>query len=184
MTPMTDEAELIAIGLIEKPFGVKGEVRVRSLSDVPGRLEGLTDVTLVAASGRALLTAVTHVRKQGGSYVLGFDAFSSPEEAAAFRGALVKIPRGEAPPLPAGQYYEFELVGMTVVEETGRLLGTLEEVLEAGSSHVFVVRRAGRETLIPALRQVVASVDLQSRTMTVRLIPGMEEEENADADAV
>ena len=58
---MADTAELIAIGMIEKPFGVKGEVRVRSLSDVPGRLEGLKDVTLVAASGRALVTAVTVV---------------------------------------------------------------------------------------------------------------------------
>lgn len=181
---MAVAAELIAIGMIEKPFGVKGEVRVRSLSDVPGRLEGLKDVTLVAASGRALVTAVTRVRKQGGSYVLGFDAFSTPEEAAEFRGAFLKIPRGESPPLPAGQYFEYELVGMTVVEESGRPLGTLEEVLETGSSHVFVVRGAGRETLIPALRQMVASVDLQSRTMTVRLIPGMGDDEDANADAV
>ena len=181
---MADTAELIAVGMIVKPFGVKGEVRVRSLSDVPGRLEGLKDVTLVAASGRALVTAVTRVRKQGGAYVIGFDAFSTPEEAAAFRGGFVKIPRGEAPPLPEGQYYEYELVGLTVVEETGRVLGTLDEVLETGSGHVFVVRRAERETLIPALRQVVASVDPQARTMTVRLLPGMGNEEDADADAV
>ena len=181
---MADAAELIAIGMIEKPFGVKGEVRVRSLSDVPGRFEGLKDVTLVAPSGRALVTVVNRVRGHGGSYVLGFDAFSSPEEAAAFRGALVKISRGAAPPLPAGQYYEYELVGMTVVAETGRVLGTLEEVLETGSNHVFVVRRDGREILIPGLKQMVASVDLESRTMTVRLIPGMVDDEHADADAV
>jgi len=165
---MADAAELIAIGLIEKPFGVKGEVRVRSLSDVPGRFEGLKDVTLVAPSGRALVTVVNRVRGHGGSYVLGFDAIS----------------RGAAPPLPAGQYYEYELVGMTVVAETGRVLGTLEEVFETGSNHVFVVRREGRELLIPGLRQVVASVDLQTRTMTVRLIPGMVDDENANADAV
>ncbi|MGH7428392.1 MAG: ribosome maturation factor RimM [Candidatus Methylomirabilaceae bacterium] len=170
--------------MIEKPFGVKGEVRVRSLSDVPGRFEGLKDVTLVAPSGRSLVTVVNRVREHSGSYLLGFDAFSTPEEAAEFRGAFVKISRGAAPPLPAGQYYEFELVGMTVVTETGRLLGTLEEVLETGSNHVFVVRREGREILIPGLRQVVTSVDLQRRTMTVRLIPGMGEDEHANADAV
>ena len=50
MTSMADAAELIAIGMIEKPFGVRGEVRVKSLSDVPWRFEGLKDVTLVAAS--------------------------------------------------------------------------------------------------------------------------------------
>ena len=72
----------------------------------------------------------------------------------------------------------------TALAETGRVLGTLEEVFETGSNHVFVVRREGRELLIPGLRQVVVSVDLQSRTMTVRLIPGMVDDENANADAV
>ena len=100
---MTETAELVAIGKIEKPFGVKGEVRVRSLSDVPGRFEGLTQVTLVAPSGRALVAGVTRVRADGNSYVLGFDAFTTPEEAAVFRGWLIKIPRDLSPPLPAGQ---------------------------------------------------------------------------------
>lgn len=172
---MADSAELIAIGKIEKLFGVRGEVRVRSLSDVPGRFEGLTQVTLVAPSGRALVTGVTRVRANGNSYVLGFDAFTTPEEAAVFRGGLIKIPRGQAPPLPAGQYYEFDLIGMTVVDRAGQLLGTLEEVLETASNHVFVVRREGREILIPAIKHAVASVDVENRTMTIRSVKGLVE---------
>ena len=172
---MADSAELIAIGRIEKLFGVRGEVRVRSLSDVPGRFEGLTQVTLVAPSGRALVTGVTRVRANGNSYVLGFDAFTTPEEAAVFRGGLIKIPRGQAPPLPAGQYYEFDLIGMTVVDGAGQLLGTLEEVLETASNHVFVVRREGREILIPAIKHAVASVDVENRTMTIRSVKGLVE---------
>lgn len=170
---MPDTAELIAIGRIEKPFGVKGEVRVRSLSDVPGRFEGLKQATLVAPSGQVVVSAVNRVRGDRGSYVLGFDAFSTPEEAAAFRGGFIKIPRDQAPPLPAGQFYEFQLIGLTVADETGRPLGTLEEILDTGSNHVFVVRREGRESLIPATREVVASVDMEGRTMTVRLIEGL-----------
>lgn len=181
---MADTAEMITIGMIVKPFGIRGEVRVRSLSDVPGRFVGLKAVTLVAPSGRAVVTAVNRMREDRGSYVLGFDAFSSPEAAAAFRGGLIKIPRSETPPLPAGQYYEFELVGMTVVDEAGRALGTLEEVLETGNNHVFVIRREGRELLIPSTRQVVASVDVPSRTMTVRLIKGMLDDENRGPDAL
>ncbi|MGH7205513.1 MAG: ribosome maturation factor RimM [Nitrospiraceae bacterium] len=172
---MTETAELIAIGKIEKPFGVRGEVRVRSLSDVPGRFEGLTQVTLVAPSGRALVTAVTRVRANGNSYVLGFDASTTPEEAAVFRGWLIKIPRDQAPPLPAGQYYEFDLIGMTVVDGVGQLLGTLEEVLETASNHVFVVRREGREILIPAIKDAVAAVDVENRTMTIRSVKGLVE---------
>lgn len=173
------ETELIAIGQIEKPFGVRGEVRVRSLSDVPGRFEGLTQVTLVAPSGRALVTGVTRVRGNGNSYVLGFDAFTTPEEAAVFRGGLIKIPRDQAAPLPAGQYYEFDLIGMAVMDETGLLLGTLEEVLETASNHVFMVRREGREILIPAIKDAVASVDVKSRTMTIRSVKGLMEDDDS-----
>lgn len=166
--------ELVVIGRIVKPFGIKGEVRVRSLSDVPGRLTGLKSATLVAPSGRELTTTVSRVREEdGGFYVMGFAAFSTPEEAAAFRGGLIKIPRDQSPPLPEGQYYEGDLLGLTVLEEHGAPLGTLEEVLETGSNHVFVVRRDGREILIPGTREVIASVDLGRGVMTVRRMEGL-----------
>ncbi len=176
---MADSAELIAIGKIEKLFGVRGEVRVRSLSDVPGRFEGLTQVTLVAPSGRALVTGVTRVRANGNSYVLGFDAFTTPEEAAVFRGGLIKIPRDQAPTLPAGQYYEFDLIGMAVMDEAGHVLGTLEEILETPSNHVFVIRRPGREILIPAIKDAVASVDVKNRTMTIRSVEGWVQDDDS-----
>jgi 16S rRNA processing protein RimM len=163
-----DPPELIAVGQIVKPFGVRGEVRVRSLSDVPGRFQGLKQVTLVAPSGRSITTVVNRVREDRGFYVLGLDALSTPEEAAVFRGGFVKILKEQTPPLPEGQYYEFDLVGMTVTDEAGRLLGILEDVLETANSPVFVVRREGRELLIPGTKEVVASVDLQAKAMTVR----------------
>ncbi len=181
---MSGTTELIAIGRIVKPFGVKGEVRVRSLSDVPGRfqeLPGGPEVTLEAPSGRSIRTGVTRVRPDRGSeefFVLGFEAFVTPEEAAQFRGGLIKIARNQAPSLPEGQYYEFELVGLTVRDETGRVLGRLEEVLETGSNHVFVVRGEGQEVLLPGTKQVVAAVNLDEQTMTVRSTEGLMSEED------
>jgi 16S rRNA processing protein RimM len=170
MVAVSDELDLIAVGQIVKPFGVRGEVKVRSLSDVPGRFEGirLKQVTLVAPSGRSVTTVVNRVREDRGFYVLGLDALSTPEEAATFRGGFIKIPRDQAPPLPDGQYYEFDLVGMTVLDEAGRTLGTLEDVLETASNSLFVVRRDGRELLLPGTKAVVASVDVQAKIMTVR----------------
>ena len=165
---MTEPVELVAIGVIEKPFGVRGEMRVRSLSDVPGRFEGLTRVTLEAPSGAVKETAVRSVRAMNGSYVLGMDVCSSPEGAALFRGWTVKIPQGSAPPLPQGQYYEYELIGLSVQDETGRSMGTLEEILKTPGHHVFVVRGDQGEVLIPAAKDVVSAVDLPGKTMTVR----------------
>lgn len=160
--------ELVTIGMIEKPFGVRGEVRVRSLSDVPGRFEGLTAVTLEAPSGKTVAATVRSVRAMHGAYVLGLDACSTPEGAAMFRGWTVKIRQGSAPPLPKGQYYEYELIGLSVRDESGHELGTLAEILETPGNHVFVVRGKSGETLIPATKGAVASVDLPHKTMTVR----------------
>lgn len=165
---MADSAELVAIGVIEKPFGVRGELRIRSLSDVPGRFEGLMRVTLESPSGKAVETTVRSVRAMNGSYVLGMEVCSTPEAAAAFRGWAVKIPQGSAPPLPQGQYYEYELIGLSVQDEAGRAVGTLEEIMKTPGHHVFVVRGEGGEVLIPATKEAVAAVDVPSKTMTIR----------------
>lgn len=165
-------ADLVAVGKIVKPFGVRGDVRVLSLSDVPGRIQGLKQVTLVAPSGRTVSASVTRLREERGGFVVGFDVFSTPEEAAVFRGGLIKIARDQVPPLPEGQYYECDLIGLTVRDEAGRLVGTLEEIVATGGHPVFAVRREGKEVLIPATRSVIASVDVVGRTMTVR---GIEE---------
>src|SRR5919202_995814 len=122
--------ELVTIGQILKPFGVKGEVRVRSLSDVPGRFERLETVMLETSGGQTLSTSVDHVRADHDSYVVRFTAFSTPEEAAPFRGALVKITRDPTLALPEGQYFEYDIIGITVKTVDGRLLGTLKEVLD------------------------------------------------------
>ncbi len=162
---------MVAIGRIVKPFGVRGAVRVESLSDVPGRFEGLGAVTLSASGGRVRTARVKEVRRAGAQYVITLDAFASPEEAGAWRDALLNIPASAAPPLPEGQFYEFALLGLTVRTEAGEVLGTIDEILETPANHVFVVRDGRQERLVPALKQVVLGVDAQARVMTVRL-PG------------
>ncbi len=164
-----DATELIAIGKIERTFGVKGEVKVRSLSDAPGRFGELARVTVERGDGVRVDASVEQVRKLNGAYyLLKFRGIETPEEASAWRGALLKIPRDQAPALPPGSFYEFELLGTTVVDEGGLVLGVLEEILETPGHHVLVVRSPGQEHLLPATKEVVRSVDVDARTVTVR----------------
>jgi 16S rRNA processing protein RimM len=169
---LTEMTELVTIGQILKPFGIRGDVRVRSLSDVPGRFESLDIVTLETPSGRQVQTTVTRVRADRDSYVVGFQAFATPEEAAAFRGALIKVPKA-AHLLPEGKYLECDLVGLAVQSEDGQALGTLDEVLQTDSNAVFVVHGQHGEVLVPATREVIVAIDLSNQTVTVRLIDGL-----------
>jgi 16S rRNA processing protein RimM len=163
------------VGRIERSFGVKGEVKVRPLSDVPGRIEALTEVTLVAKNGRTLETRVTHVRRAGTEFIVRFAGLTTPEEAKLWSGGLIQAARGAAPALPTGRYYECDLVGLEVHTDQGQPLGVLEEIWELPGTHVFVVRQGSKETLIPAAKEWVTAVDLDRRMMTVHILDGMDE---------
>jgi 16S rRNA processing protein RimM len=176
-------SELVTIGQIVKPFGVHGDVRVRSLSDVPGRFESLQAVTLETLSGRQVRTTVNRVRVERDSYIIGFEAFSAPEEAAAFRGALIKAPRTQEV-LPEGQYLQCDLMGLTVKSENGHTLGTLDEILETASNAVFVVHGEQGEILLPGTREIVVGIDVANKTMTVRLVDGLIQKDGRHADAM
>ncbi len=172
---MVSAPDTVTVGLIERSFGVKGEVKVRSLSDVPGRFETLTRVSLVAKSGKTLETSVTHVRRTGTGFIVGLAGLTSPEDAGLWRGALIQVPRGTVPALPDGQYYECDLVGLAVQTERGQPIGVLEQIWELPGNPVFVIRQGAKEILIPAAKELVAAVDLERRVMTVRMIDGLGE---------
>lgn len=167
---MTVDVELITVGKILKPFGVHGQIRVQSLTDVPGRFECLGEVMVVTSSAPTLETEVLDVCSDGRSYILRLAAFAAPEEARDYCGAWLKIAKREVPLLPEGRHYQFKLIGLTVIDESGKEWGVLEGVLEKPGQDLFVVRGSGQEILIPASRKWVIQVDIPSRTMTVRSI--------------
>jgi 16S rRNA processing protein RimM len=172
---MVSQLDTVTVGQIERAFGVKGEVKVRSLTDVPGRLEALTTVTVVGKHGQIMETTITHVRQAGPSFIMGLAALTNPEDAGLWRGGLIQVPRGAAPALPEGQYYECDLVGLAVRTQEGKPLGVLEQIWESPGNHIFVVRQGAKEILIPAAKELVAAVDLEQRIMTVRMIEGLDE---------
>jgi 16S rRNA processing protein RimM len=173
---MTAEpGDRVTVGRIERPFGVRGDVKVRSLSDVPGRIESLGAVTVVAVDGTIWETRVTHVRRADPGFIIGLEGLANPEDAGRWRGGLIQIPKGSAPPLPTGQYYECDLVGLAVEDEQGRRLGTLTEIWELPGHHVFVVTDGTKELLLPAAKDIVVGVDVARGTMTVRMIEGLGE---------
>jgi len=170
---MVNQLEIVTVGRIERPFGVKGEVKVQPLSDVPGRFEGLKSVSLRAKNGQALETSVTHVRRAGAGFILGLTGLTTPEDASLWRGGFIRTIRGAVPELPNGQYYECDLIGLAVFTEESQPIGVLEEIWDLPGNPVFVVRQGPKEILIPAAKELISNIDLEARKMTVRLIDGL-----------
>jgi 16S rRNA processing protein RimM len=175
----TAQADLVTIGKIERPFGVKGAVKVRSLSDVPGRFDRLGTVSVAGAMGKILELTVTHVRRAGPIFIMQFAGITTPEEAGMLRGGLIQVPPCEPSARSTDALYECDVVGMVVMDEAGHDLGVVETIMDLPGHQLFVVRKDGRELLIPAAKNFVAAMNVAGRRMTVRRIEGLVEDRDA-----
>ncbi len=155
----------LRIGRVLKAHGVKGAVRVESLTDFPDRFAKGRQVTV---GGRPLTIAVSD--QSEGGVLLTFLEIDDREEAAALRGAYITVPLSEARPLPPNRFYHYQLVGLKVVDRgSGRSLGNVEEVLNYPANDVLRVTDGPRERLIPMVSSAVVAVELEKGTVMVDL---------------
>jgi 16S rRNA processing protein RimM len=152
--------ELIVAELVG-PHGLGGLVRANPTTDFPEALSRLDEV-IVEGKTRAVFPLLS-VQPHGRILLLRLEGIDTVEAAEALRGALVKIPRSQAHPLPPGHYYLADIVGMTVQTEDGRNLGVVRDVKRTGSNDVYYADHA----LIPATREAVLELDVPGRRMTV-----------------
>lgn len=162
----------VLIGEIIKPHGIKGEVKVRPITDFPQRFKKLQEVILVDPKGTKNTFKVKKANVQGTEIILALDEVNTRDEAEKLRGMAIKIQRSEVPPLEEGHYYYFELEGMEVYEEDN-FLGTLTQVIETGANDVYLVKGPQGEICVPALKAVVKKVDVPGKRMDVVLPPGL-----------
>ena len=167
MSPSVPDAsnERIVIGRVGAAHGIRGELCVIPLTDFPERFAALREVMV----GDELLH-IESVKPQGKNFLMRFREYAVREDAQKLTGRHLTVARAEAAPLDEGEYYVFDIVGLTVYDEENNELGTVENVLRTGSNDVYAVRSEdGREILIPALRKVVRTIDVPNGRMTVRL---------------
>ena len=156
----------IEAGRIVNTHGVGGEVKIEVWLDSPQFLRRCGRVFL-DGTPRKILAA--RVQKQ---FLLAkLEGVEDLNAAMALKGRPVEIAREDAP-LPRGGYFLQDILGALVVDEEGREIGLLTEVLERPASNVYVVR-GETEHLIPAVPAFILRTDAERGVITVRLIEGM-----------
>jgi 16S rRNA processing protein RimM len=165
-----EEPRLLVIGEVLRPQGVKGEVRVRMLTDFPERFRVLKRVYL----GQTLKPVIVEgVRFHHGYALLKFADYDDRTTADSLRHLLVQIPVEEAMPLEEDEYYLYQIVGLAAWTEQGEYLGRVREVLNTGANDVYVIRGPKGDILLPAIDDVVREVDLETGRLTVVLPEGL-----------
>jgi 16S rRNA processing protein RimM len=173
---MPDRPAHLIIGEVLRPHGVKGELRIRLLTDYPERIATLHTVVLGRdiATGTRRTYRLLGMRRNAEYGLLRLEGIDSREAADRLRQLLVMIPIEDAVPLEPGEFYLFQLIGLRVLTEEGRMLGELVEVLETGANDVYVVRPpAGPDILIPVIEGVVLRTDIDAGELIVRPPEGL-----------
>jgi 16S rRNA processing protein RimM len=168
---VADRPAWIAIGQIARPHGLKGAVRVTPLTDIPDRLRRLHQVVVEKPDGTQTTLNIESVIGAADAPLIKFHGLDSPEQAGDLRDAFLLVRREDLPALPEDTFYVFDLIGYAVQTEDGQPVGTLSDVLRLPANDAYVVRRADREVLIPAVKAFVR-VDPENRRIVVR---GIEE---------
>ena len=142
--------------------GLAGSLRIEALTDHPERLAAGESIWLEdEATPRAIIEAGWGGRVP----VLRLEGISDRAAAEKLVGRYLEAP---ANPLPPDTYYWHQLIGLAAFDESGNQLGQVVEVFRAGENEVYRIEGPSGELLVPALRDVVRSIDLESGRMVVR----------------
>jgi len=168
----------MAIGRIVGMHGLNGELRVEIHTDFPERFAVGKSIFLGAELAPQ---TIERARGHKGMILLILAGVTERAQAEALREEWLFIPDAEALPLPEGEYYVHDIIGLAVMDEAGRSIGQVTDVLQTGANDVYIVFPAqdinrGKEVLIPAIAEVVQAVDLEAKTLTISLVPGLIDE--------
>lgn len=164
---------MITIGRIIKVWGLKGEVKVLPFTHDPKRFERLSSVLIISPEGKEQKIRIRGVRYIKDNILLSLEGFKNDEEAKGLINHFIKIPRSDLEPLPEGEYYIFQMIGIEVSTDQGVHIGTLTDIFSTGSNDIYVVTEGDKEYLIPAIKDVVKEIDIERERMVIHPIEGL-----------
>ena len=159
-------SEYLLIGQVLRPQGIKGQVKVRPDTDDPARFEDLE--TVYIKNGNAYNPiSVDEVSVRDDGVYLRLNGAQTRDEAEKQRNWLLYVDRAHAVELNENETFICDLIGCRAVDTTGRELGTVKDVLQPGGNDVYVISTPKGEMLLPALKFVIPSVDVQKGEIIV-----------------
>ncbi|HJV33555.1 ribosome maturation factor RimM [Geomonas sp.] len=163
----------VLIGRIQATHGIRGQLRVVPFAGDASSISQLDKVLLKSQAGAMEEFSVASAKMHGKKVILTLKSFDNINQVLHLVGREIYAERGALPELPSDEFYWSDLLGLQVETEEGEALGELVDIIETGANDVYVVKKDGREVLIPALDDVVLAVDLDKGTMKVSLPEGL-----------
>ena len=164
------ENDLITVGIVRGIRGLKGQLRVESLSDFPGRF-AKGQLLELEGSERTIIKVFNDQK----GLILELEGIDTRERAEKFKGCELKTAPHQSNHLfPEGSYFHHEILGMKVVDQKNNDLGIINEIIETGANDVYVVSNSlEKDILIPAISSVICEVRVDLNTMRINLLSSL-----------
>ncbi|MDP9093759.1 MAG: ribosome maturation factor RimM [Actinomycetota bacterium] len=165
--------ELVAVGRVGPPRGVRGDVFVEPWTDDPDArfAAGVRLRTDPADFGPLVVEASSSA---GGKLVVHFAGVDDRERAQGLRGTRLVVAATERPPIDdPDEFYATDLVGLEVSTVDGRDLGPVCDVLNVAGADYLVLEVEGRERLVPFVSAIVPTIDLTGRSIVINPPDGL-----------
>jgi len=166
----------LVIAEVLRPHGVRGEVRVRLLTDYPERLQPGKCLYLgtSAEQSNAEPWTLARARLQEDYGILQFETITNRSEVEHWRGKYLMVPLDDAVPLEEDEFYAYQLIGLTLLTESGRVVGEINSIMETGANDVLVVKSSEYgEILVPDIPGMWIELDFDAGFATARLPDGL-----------
>ncbi len=174
--PMQNETEWATIGKIVALFGLRGEFKVKSLSDIPDRFANLEAVYVGSEHRRYSIEGVRPYK--GDVLLLKLRGIGDATAAEPLRSQDLCIPLDQLAELPPDSYYQHDILGLQVATLADRVIGVIVDIITTGGNDVYVVKGPDKQQyLIPAVKAIVKQVDLIRRKMYIDPIKGLIDDE-------
>ncbi len=164
---------LLRVGVISSTHGVKGEVKVYPTTDDVNRFKTLKKVILDTGREHMELE-IQSVKFFKNMAILKFKGYDSIDDIEKYKGKDLLVTRDQAVKLGPDENFIADLIGLTVVTEDGEEFGILTDVIKTGANDVYEVKtKSGKEVLLPAIKECVLSVDLETGIVKVHIMDGL-----------
>ena len=164
---------LLEIGQIVNSYGIKGFFKIVPFTDDITRFDKLKTV-YIEKNKKLLKMEIEEVKYHKNLVLLKLKGIDDINDTEQYKNCYLKIDRKDAVELQENSYFIVDLIGMEVSTDEGVLLGNLIDVFPTGSNDVYVVKdKMGKQTLLPAIKEVIKNVDIENKKMIVHLMEGL-----------
>ena len=172
MTDYNDYKEHTWVATIVGVHGIKGAVRARYLTNTPDYY--LKENTLfLEKAGILSALNVLRINQSKNFWIILFEEINSRNDAEYLKGCRLLLPDSRLRPLQSNEFFLHQIIGCSVEDQKGQILGEITDILETGANNVYEVSNGNKAFLVPDVPHVVLELNIETQRMIIDPLPGL-----------